>query len=54
VQDLLGLDTSARMNTPGVAEGNWSYRLQPGALDEAVARRLKRLSEVCGRTRLQA
>jgi 4-alpha-glucanotransferase len=50
VQDLLGLDTSARMNTPGIAEGNWSYRLTPGALDDALGRRLKRLSDVCART----
>jgi 4-alpha-glucanotransferase len=52
VQDLLGLGASARMNTPGVAEGNWSYRLRNGALDDGICRRLKRLSEVCGRTRL--
>lgn len=27
VQDLLGLDNSARMNYPSVAEGNWKFRL---------------------------
>jgi 4-alpha-glucanotransferase len=26
MQDVLGLDTDARMNTPGVAAGNWSWR----------------------------
>jgi len=26
MQDVLGLDTSARMNTPGTASGNWSWR----------------------------
>jgi 4-alpha-glucanotransferase len=29
MQDLLGLDSSARMNIPGVAEGNWGWRLPP-------------------------
>lgn len=27
IQDLLGLDNSARMNYPSVAEGNWKFRL---------------------------
>ncbi len=26
MQDVLGLDTDARMNTPGVAVGNWNWR----------------------------
>ena len=26
MQDVLGLDTAARMNTPGVAAGNWNWR----------------------------
>ena len=29
VQDLLLLDTSARMNRPGIADGNWRWRLTP-------------------------
>lgn len=28
LQDLLGLDSSARMNTPGIAGGNWRWRFQ--------------------------
>jgi 4-alpha-glucanotransferase len=28
LQDLMGLDDSARFNTPGTASGNWSWRLQ--------------------------
>ncbi len=27
VQDVLGLDSSARMNVPGTSEGNWRWRL---------------------------
>jgi 4-alpha-glucanotransferase len=26
MQDVLGLDTDARMNTPGIAAGNWDWR----------------------------
>jgi 4-alpha-glucanotransferase len=26
MQDVLGLDTNARMNTPGIAAGNWDWR----------------------------
>jgi len=33
LQDLLGLDSSARMNTPGVAAGNWRWRFQWEQLD---------------------
>jgi 4-alpha-glucanotransferase len=29
IQDYLGLDNSARINEPSVAEGNWSFMLNP-------------------------
>jgi 4-alpha-glucanotransferase len=32
------------MNTPGREDGNWSYRLQPGQLDDELAARLARLT----------
>lgn len=48
MQDLLGLDSTARMNTPGVAEGNWAWRMQ--ALPENdLAAELEPLIEVSGR-----
>jgi 4-alpha-glucanotransferase len=50
VQDVLGLGTEARMNRPGTASGNWTWRLAPGALTAAHARRLRGLSETYGRT----
>ncbi|EMI16182.1 4-alpha-glucanotransferase [Rhodopirellula maiorica SM1] len=37
VQDLLGLGNEARMNMPGLADGNWAWRLLPGQLTESVA-----------------
>ena len=50
VQDLLGLDNRARMNVPGTAEGNWGWRLPPGALKKSHAKALRRLTALTGRT----
>jgi 4-alpha-glucanotransferase len=44
-QDVLGLGSEARMNRPGFTEGNWSWRLERGALTPALARRLGRFAE---------
>ena len=49
VQDLLGLGNEARMNTPGRKHGNWRFRLEPGALDDALARRLRRATRNASR-----
>jgi 4-alpha-glucanotransferase len=49
-QDLLCLGNEARMNTPGVEGGtNWQFRLEPGALDDALARRLLTATRAAGR-----
>jgi 4-alpha-glucanotransferase len=48
-QDVLGLGSDARMNWPGRPEGNWSWRLERGALTPALARRLRGLAERHGR-----
>jgi 4-alpha-glucanotransferase len=40
-QDLLGLGSDARMNTPGVPQGNWTWRAENGAFDRALAERLR-------------
>ena len=40
-QDLLGLGSDARMNRPGIATGNWQWRLGPGELNAAVASRCR-------------
>eukprot|EP00242_Pyramimonas_sp_CCMP2087_P006040 CAMPEP_0198225520 /NCGR_PEP_ID=MMETSP1445-20131203/101422_1 /TAXON_ID=36898 /ORGANISM="Pyramimonas sp., Strain CCMP2087" /LENGTH=534 /DNA_ID=CAMNT_0043905067 /DNA_START=263 /DNA_END=1867 /DNA_ORIENTATION=+ len=34
MQDVLSLDTSARFNSPGVADGNWGWRMGPRVLKE--------------------
>jgi 4-alpha-glucanotransferase len=49
VQDLLSLGTEARMNVPGVADGQWRWRLDAGALADATARRLRELVELSDR-----
>ncbi len=48
-QDILGLGNEARMNVPGRAGGNWRWRLAPGALTPALARRLREVTQESGR-----
>ncbi len=49
-QDLLGLDSRARMNQPGSrARSNWRWRLEPGDPGAALAQRLRRMTEAYGR-----
>jgi 4-alpha-glucanotransferase len=50
-QDVLGLGSEARMNRPGRTDGNWSWRLERGALTPALARRLRSLAERHSRIR---
>jgi 4-alpha-glucanotransferase len=40
-QDVLGLGSDARMNSPGVTHGNWSWQLERGELTDALAARLR-------------
>lgn len=49
MQDVLGLDASARMNTPSTIGGNWLWRMLPHAATPAAAERLKKLNEETGR-----
>ena len=50
VQDILGLGSEARLNTPGTAVGNWSWRMAPGALTPELGRRHALLNRLYGRT----
>lgn len=52
-QDLLELDDSARMNTPGKPAGNWCWRMLPGALTDTHAQRLKALTELYRRVAIK-
>lgn len=48
-QDLLGLGTGSRMNTPGTPRGNWAWRLDE-AISSADVPWLKALTEASGRS----
>lgn len=48
-QDVLGLGSGARMNTPGEPLGNWAWQLQPDELTAAHSTRLRALVEAAGR-----
>jgi 4-alpha-glucanotransferase len=50
LQDLLGLDSDARMNVPGRAEGNWSWRSPADALGGELRARLALLTTTYGRS----
>ncbi|MEO0540288.1 MAG: 4-alpha-glucanotransferase [Cyanobacteria bacterium P01_A01_bin.105] len=49
LQDLLGLGSEARMNTPGKPEGNWEWRFAGSVLSETLTEQLKHLTELTGR-----
>ena len=49
IQDILQLDSRHRMNTPGVAEGNWEFRYVSQDLDSGRARWLRETAHLFGR-----
>lgn len=54
LQDVLGLGAKARMNVPGIALGNWTWRIGSdwGAVRRGCAARLRSLAQVTGRLRV--
>lgn len=49
LQDVFGLGSQARMNTPGRAAGNWAWRARSEDFTPELAARLRRLAELTGR-----
>ena len=49
MQDYLALDGAARINTPGVAEGNWRWRMLPDKTTPALAEEIRTLTHTFGR-----
>lgn len=51
IQDLLGLDSSARMNVPGMASGNWEWRMTLAQFEQirSSAQYLQELAWLYGR-----
>jgi len=48
-QDILGLGSEARMNTPATADGNWSWRFAEAMITSDIIDRLTRMTRVYGR-----
>jgi 4-alpha-glucanotransferase len=49
VQDLLEFGSEARMNTPAVAQGNWSWRVPEGCWKPDIAARMAAIVDVTDR-----
>jgi 4-alpha-glucanotransferase len=49
LQDLLGLGSHARMNSPGKADGNWGWRYHADMLTGELGDRLRELTRLCAR-----
>jgi 4-alpha-glucanotransferase len=48
-QDILGLGSDAKMNTPSQPEGNWEWRCRQEAFNQELSGRLKYLTYLYGR-----
>ncbi len=42
MQDILGLDAKARMNTPSTPKGNWEWRMKKGAINKKITEKIYR------------
>lgn len=49
LQDVLGLDSRARMNLPASEQGNWQWRYRARALTRRLSDRLAEMTELYGR-----
>jgi len=54
LQDWLGLGNSSRMNTPGTVDINWSWRLLPGQIPEALSEEILAVTMRYGRANWDA
>lgn len=53
MQDFLSLGSEARMNLPGRASGNWTWRLPADAITPALTARLKEFNYLYARTEIE-
>ncbi len=49
MQDYLNLGQEARTNIPGIAEGNWKWRMKDGAATDKLAEKIARMTKLYGR-----
>jgi 4-alpha-glucanotransferase len=50
LQDVLSLDSEARMNTPGTSSGNWSWRFRAEMVPKKMLDRLAELTALYERS----
>lgn len=51
IQDYLGLDDKARINTPGTLGNNWKWRMKKNALNKKLAMKIAKNTKIYGRGR---
>lgn len=49
MQDYLGLGSESRINIPGVASGNWRWRLLPGQITAELGEEIRSMTALFGR-----
>ena len=49
VQDYLGLDDTARINTPSTSQNNWRWRLRKSDIDEEITKTVRLITDIYGR-----
>ena len=49
MQDYLGLDSRARINTPSTIGDNWKWRMKDGDFTEELAEKIKEMTRLYGR-----
>ncbi len=53
MQDWLGLDDRARMNTPSTVGSNWRWRLKPHELSDRLCEDISKITEMYGRSAVE-
>jgi 4-alpha-glucanotransferase len=53
MQDFLSLGSEARMNLPGRASGNWTWRLRPDTINSGLIDRLKQTNYLYARSEIE-
>lgn len=49
MQDYLETGSESRINTPGIADGNWQWRMKKGAAGKSLAKQIANMTEIYGR-----
>ncbi|MCR5688190.1 MAG: 4-alpha-glucanotransferase [Lachnospiraceae bacterium] len=49
MQDWLGLDSGARINTPSTLGGNWEWRMKEGAFSASLAGKMRKMTRLYAR-----